>query len=80
MQPGDEFYVSAFYHLNTCRSAGMSEGRIPWNIIYDYGKIQGLDDEILDMFITVIMMMDMKYLKYQHDESEKRSKAKSRRK
>ena len=58
----------------------MSEGRIPWDVIYNYGKLQGLDDEILDMFITVIMMMDMKYLKYQHDESEKRSKAKSRRK
>ena len=56
----------------------MSEGRIPWNVIYDYGKLQGFDDALLDLFIAVIMHMDITYLKYQHDEGERKAKAKSK--
>ena len=56
----DGFYIRAFDILNTCRVGG-DQGCIPWNHIIQYGQREGLDDDMLNVFIIVIMTMDAAY-------------------
>jgi len=61
--PGDEFYMTAFYRLDTCRSIGMSYGPIPWRDIVMYADREGLDSDLVQLFVYVIRSMDGEYLR-----------------
>lgn len=62
LQAGDVFYIKAFAELNTCRSTGMGVGPIPWEIIVKYGAFHGLDNELIQPFVEIIMGLDSLYL------------------
>ena len=40
----------------------MSVGPIPWTAIFQYGSLKGLENDVLDAFIGVIMGLDGIYL------------------
>lgn len=62
--PGDEFYITAFYELSTCRSYGWSLGPIPWRDIIYYADFAVLDEDLLPVFVQSIRAMDTVYLEY----------------
>lgn len=62
--PGDEFYITAFYELSTCRSYGWSLGPIPWRDIIYYADFAVLDEDLLPVFVQSIRAMDAVYLEY----------------
>lgn len=64
MQPGDEFYLSAFWDLCTERSIGMSVGPIPWNRIREYSEFAGLDRPNAFAFAAIIRKLDATYLEH----------------
>jgi hypothetical protein len=73
--PGDDFYLSAFYHLSTCRIPGeYLPGPIPWDKTYYYGVISGLDEDNLELFIYVIREMDSEYLGWYGKKLKEKSK------
>lgn len=61
-QDGDQFYLSAFWDLSTCRQNGWSPGPIPWNHIRDYAEYAGLDRDNGFRFAAIIRRMDAYYL------------------
>lgn len=73
--PGDEFYLSAFWELSTCRQFGWSTGPIPWRDLVHFAEYHGLDDEMVRPFMVIIRAMDSVYLKYQ-EKKNKSSKGK----
>lgn len=46
----------------------MTIGPIPWTVIKAYGEDYGLDNEALQLFVYVIMAMDVEYLKWAAEE------------
>jgi hypothetical protein len=62
--PIDEFYLSAFSELSTCRQIGMGTGPIPWGEIAQFAQFSGLDDENFSTFVQVMRAMDSVYLKW----------------
>lgn len=77
--PTDEFYLSAFWDLSTCRGMGLSMGPIPWHHIRDYAEFAGLDPENGFAFCTIIRRLDAAYLQHMSDtqaaESDRAKKA-----
>lgn len=77
--PTDEFYLSAFWDLSTCRGMGMSIGPIPWHHIRDYADFAGLDPENGFAFASVIRRLDAAYLTHmseaQTTEAERQKRA-----
>lgn len=69
--PGDDFYLSAFMELSTCRQYQF--GPVPWTAIIEYAEFAGLDSEILPVFVLCIRAMDSVYL----DWIEKKKKTQS---
>lgn len=67
----DRFYLKAFNTLGTSRLNGMSVGPIPWDKILDYGIRFGLDSEMLDPFLKIILELDEAYLKELNKKQEK---------
>lgn len=61
--PGDEFYIQAWFELDTCRQVGMDLGLIPWDKIVFYGQFHGMEEDVLEAFIQIIRQMDGAYLK-----------------
>lgn len=59
--PWEEFYVKAFFDLDTERHSGMSIGPIPWSKIQEYGDRSGLDSDMMVVFTEVIRKTDTKY-------------------
>lgn len=68
--PGDEFYISAFWELSTCRQLGMSYGPIPWTDILIYGQFAGLDYEAFSIFVRVMRAMDSKFLQWAKEKNK----------
>lgn len=69
----------AFIKLSSCRVLGMSEGRIPWTAIKEYGYHQNLDDDDLERLVYLVNAMDAEYLKHRSKEAKaesEKSKAK----
>ena len=62
--PGDEFYMSAFYELSTCRSYGWTLGPIPWRDIIFYAQYAGLEEDLLPVFVRSLRAMDTVYMEY----------------
>jgi hypothetical protein len=68
---GDDFYLSAFYELSTCRRYGNVIGPIPWNRIVQYGDRKQLDEEVCDAFVYIIREMDSSYISWYSKQEKK---------
>ena len=71
--PAQQFFLKAFWDLNTCRSTGMGIGPIPWDKIVQYGSYAGLDDDMIEPLVSIIREMDAEYLLWHSDATEKRT-------
>lgn len=69
--PGDEFYLKAFWDLNTERAIGFSIGPIPWKSIVEYATWSQLADDVARTFVYTMREMDSAYLKHVADKQEK---------
>lgn len=58
----DVVFLRAFWDLNTERTIGMSEGRIPWSAIVRYGLYNGYSRDIIDTLVHVVKSLDATYL------------------
>lgn len=78
LYPGDDFFLSAFYRLSSCRQYGTDlPGPIPWDKIVQYADRAELDEENKEVFVHVIQEMDGGYLKrYERKQEAKRPKGK----
>lgn len=59
-----EWYIEAFFLLNSSRQTGMSVGHIPLSEIIKYGETFGTMGESLKDFCTIITGLDSAYLKW----------------
>jgi hypothetical protein len=72
MAPGDEFYLTAFYQLSSCRQVGGDlPGSIPWDKIVQYADRRQLDPDVARAFEHIMQAMDEGYLQWY----QKRQKA-----
>ena len=63
--PADEFYLRAFFELNTGRpSAGFGVMPLPWNDILMYAEYVGLEREIWSAFTVIIRALDTVFIKW----------------
>jgi hypothetical protein len=74
---GLEFYLDAFFDLDTERSHGMGWTRIPWSQIVQYGLFYNLDDEQMDDLVYFIIRMDIAHIT-RLDEKREAEKAKGK--
>lgn len=72
--PGDEFYLTAFQDLGTCRQSGFGTGPIPWHHMVAYAERAGLQRDLQDAFVRILSEMDNGYLKWCSDEQDKKQK------
>jgi len=68
-----QFFVDAFWELNSCRAMGMGEGPIPFTAILQYSQFYECDFQLAQDLILFIREMDDIYLKKQ----AKKAKAKA---
>lgn len=76
--PGEEFYLNAFHHLCTEKSAS---GLIPWRAIRAYADAYSLDKQLTETFVQIILYIDSKCTeKFRSDLESKQAidRAKSR--
>lgn len=71
LEPGDEFFLRAFWDLSTERAIGMSLGPIPTSRLDSYGHAKGLDSDTMELFRVVIRMLDDTYLKWATDQQKR---------
>lgn len=63
--PGDDFILTAFYHLSSCRHFGDGiPGPIPWHRMVEYADRARLDEDNTESFIHIMREMDAGYLKW----------------
>lgn len=63
LYPGDDFYLTAFYRLSTCRlHQGDIPGNIPWSEIVKYSDRRKLDEDNSLLFEHVLAEMDCAYV------------------
>jgi len=61
---GDEFYISAFMELSTCRQLGFGgEGQIPWTAMMIFADRYELGD-MTDAFVEAMRALDLEYLQW----------------
>lgn len=62
---GDDFFITAFFHLDTCRQMTESgPGPIPWTATVDYADRRGLEPDLSLAFEFIIAEMDKAYRKW----------------
>ena len=54
--------LDAFWSLSTTRDFGLGLGPIPWNLILEYARWAGIDDDNEELFVTAIREMDAAYI------------------
>lgn len=70
--PGQEFYLTAFDRLTTCRPLGSGGiGRIPWTAIVKYSEVHGMDFYELQTFQYLMERMDTVYIKWVQEKADK---------
>jgi len=62
--PGDNFYLTAFYELSTCRAFGWTLGPIPWRDLVFYAQYAGLEEDLFPVFVLTLRAMDAVYLEH----------------
>lgn len=78
LRRGDEFYLTAFSELSSCRAFGTTIGPIPWNRILEYGAWKQLDRGMMELFVYVIREMDEAYIKDLHEKQRDRESRQQR--
>lgn len=66
---GDEFYLAAFWQLDTCRS--LAQGSlcpIPWTAMVQYAQFHQLEDDVSEAFVQIITAMDATWLEWMREE------------
>lgn len=77
--PGEEFYIVAFWTLNTERQVAQGVlGRIPWSRAMDYAVKKGVAPDMLDAFWQIVSALDTAYLEGQRTEYKKAMDAQKR--
>ena len=74
LEPGDAFYLSAFYELSTTRAQGFGTGPIPWQQIVAYSDRMGFDAEMAAFFHQAIRTLDNAYVKWAAEQQSKSRK------
>lgn len=69
LQPGDDFWIAAFFDLNTTRN--FEGGPIPWSRIREYGIYVGLDADLIRTLIAVIRAMDVRFLGWREEQRKR---------
>ncbi|MES0340684.1 MAG: hypothetical protein ABUK08_00050 [Candidatus Humimicrobiaceae bacterium] len=62
--PGDEFFLTAFYQLSSCRYFSEVPGPIPWDKIILYAHIRELEPDVSLAFEYILREMDAGYLSW----------------
>ena len=57
------FYFNAFAELHGCRSAGLSEGAIPWTALDAYARRHGIAGLEFEDFSYLVRALDDEWLK-----------------
>lgn len=79
LQPGLQFYYSAYLTLASCRSLGFgAEGRVPWTAVAQYADRYGLDEEDLDLLWTLVCELDSCYHKFQQKKGKTVAESKNK--
>ncbi len=76
--PGDQFYLTAFSELSTCRPVGEVTGPIPWDKIYQYACYKGLEYNMIAPFTAIIRSMDTVYLEWIFQKQKKKQETEQR--
>lgn len=71
---GEQFFINAFWLLNTERNVGMDLGEIPWSKIVKYGRHCQLDRDMIDILVYVVRELDGAYLGWEKKQAEKRAR------
>lgn len=71
LEPGEDFYIGAFWDLSTERQVGMVLGRIPYSRARAYGRRAGLRGAMLDAFWVIIRELDDGYSEWMSQEYKK---------
>ena len=69
LEPGDDFWLSAFFELHTTRNA--DGGPIPWDCIREYGVHAGLDADLIRTLIAVVRAMDIAFLGWRQQQRKR---------
>jgi hypothetical protein len=67
---GLQFYLQAFFDLDSDRQVGMSLGRIPWSVVTKYAEVYRLTEEDTERLHYFIRAMDIAYLKWQQEKDK----------
>ena len=59
---GLELHMQAFLDLDSSRSVGMEEGKIPWLAIWDYCDRLSIDEEAREDMLYLVQGLDTFYL------------------
>ena len=71
LRQGLQFYIEAFFELDSDRDFGEIPGRIPWTAIHAYSKANELDeDQTADLFYLV-RQLDDEHMKRQAERLKK---------
>jgi hypothetical protein len=63
--PGDDFILTAFYNLSSCRHyGGEIPGPIPWDRVVYYAMFAGLDKENIELLVFILRELDAAYLSW----------------
>jgi hypothetical protein len=68
---GLQFYLDAFFDLDSERTHGFSLTRIPWSAIVNYARATELDDQETDDLVYIIQAMDRAHLERLEKKNEK---------
>jgi hypothetical protein len=71
--PFGDFFLRHFWILDTERPLGMTQGRIPESKVAEYGYRKGWPDDLIDLFIHVVLGLDRAYLSWCQKERERKS-------
>ena len=71
LYPGDDFFLTAFYQLSSCRQVTDSFlGQIPWYVIIKYAETRELEPDVSIAFEHIISEMDTEYIKWQRKKQD----------
>lgn len=68
----DGFYLESFSALSSTRNYEL--GPIPWDRIVEYGLRAGLDDDMIDAFVTLVRAMDAGFIEHAVSELDRQRK------
>jgi len=60
--PGDQWFLTAFWKLSTCRAVGMTLGPIPVTAIWEFSARHGLDSDMSSTLEEVLARLDRTFL------------------